>query len=341
MNQNDDLTELRNRFPTPSTPVLSTGRRQQLREYLMRETNETNGTNETVSTTGAPVRRLGWAALPVLAGGLALALVLPTGGGPGPDNAKASTGTAGPSASQGTPGAVRAVPANAVQALDQVATVAAAMPATNGGDFVYVKRVIGSLGFQAMPDGGNTYQYAQPHTQEIWESVDGSRTGLISTGDGANSSSPLRPDAGSVENPTVQFLRALPADPDALLKVVHDATKGEKNPPNQAAFKALTGMLDFAPPQVAATIYKAAQKIPGVTLVDDVTDATGRHGIGVGVVDGGAQNLWVFDKDSLHYLGLNWETTSDSQVGPKGTVISQESVLQQAYVDQVGVRPAQ
>lgn len=54
-----------------------------------------------------------------------------------------------------------------------------------------------------------------------------------------------------------------------------------------------------------------------------------------------AQNLWVFDKDSLQYLGLNWETTSDSRIGPKGTVISEESVLQQAYVDQVGVRPAQ
>lgn len=91
-------------------------------------------------------------------------------------------------------------------------------------------------------------------------------------------------------------------------------------------------------------------------VVRFTTDTEGRH-LGVGrrqqdradldgrqrerLVDGGAQNLWVFDKDSLQYLGLNWETTSDSRIGPKGTVISEESVLQQAYVDQVGVRPAQ
>jgi hypothetical protein len=341
----DDLTALRNQLPAPSDPMLSRGRRQQLREHLMQEIRWDGAAEESGTPSRRPSRKLGWVALPVLAGGLALALVLPTGSGPDGAGTAAKAAAGAPGSPSSTP--TRALPADATQALDQIATVADSTPA-GSGDYVYVKVMTGAISFQVMPDGSNKYTSADPHTQELWKSTDGSKPGLMYSGikgqvntGRADGGVVLPAEPGTVYDPTVSYLQSLPTDPQALLNVVYDATKAEKNPPNQRAFKALTGMLQWAPPQVAATIFKAAEKIPGVTLVNDVTDAAGRHGIGVGVVDSGARNLWVFDKDSMTYLGARWETTSASGVGPAGTVIDEEAVLQRTLVSRVGDRAAQ
>ena len=58
-------------------------------------------------------------------------------------------------------------------------------------------------------------------------------------------------------------------------------------------------------PELTSALYRAAAKIPGVMLVDDATDAAGRHGVAIARPDEtrGARSEWIFDRKTFAYLG--------------------------------------
>jgi len=104
---------------------------------------------------------------------------------------------------------------------------------------------------------------------------------------------------------TFRELQALPTDPDSLLEKIYAGTKGEGQTRESAALEKIGDLLPDASllPELDAALYRAAAKIPGVSLVTDTKDYTGRSGIGLSFKDRDGDTVWVFDKNSLQFLG--------------------------------------
>ncbi|GAA4851265.1 CU044_5270 family protein [Kitasatospora terrestris] len=327
--------------------VLAADRHQLLRGHLMSEINR-----ERIAAAAArPKRRLGWLALPALAGGLAVAVALSSGGAqpapPAQAQAPASAGAERPPAGKGS---------SAVLVLDHIAAVAAAKPAKDvkPNQFVHVKSTVAFAGLH-ISDSGNRYVPGTPHQRQIWLSVDGSRPGLLveegqtpptrtKPGDtwapNPDGSIPLQPnDHPSVNSPTYQFLAGLPTDPDALLKEIYEGVANGKQNGDRGAFATIGNLLreQIAPPGVTAGLYRAAGKIPGVEVSDDAVDASGRHGFGVAHVDGGVRYEWIFDRSSYEFLGERDVVVSEgTEWGAPGTVIGHSAVVERTVVDKAG-----
>ncbi|MFJ9846379.1 CU044_5270 family protein [Kitasatospora sp. NPDC101155] len=325
-----------NRMPDHGEPVLPPDRHQLLRGHLMSEISREN----TTATVRPKRRRLGWVAVPALAGGLALAAVLSSGGGTPPVKpAQAPIAAPAPSG-----GKAQVTPASAVELLDHVAQVAASRPAgdVKPGQFVYIESMVTN---NVLTASGKPEIDSTPHKREIWLSVDGKQDGRLV--EAASPSLPghdtelAAPRQAGLESPTYEYLATLPTDPDVLLQKLYDETVG-KRPKEERAFKAINELLkeQIAPPAVTAALYQAASKIPGVTLENDVVDITGRHGIAVARVADGARMEWIFDRDSYAFLGQRAEVVDQgSDFGAPGTVFGQAAVVKRAIVDKAGDQP--
>ncbi|WP_163573163.1 CU044_5270 family protein [Fodinicola feengrottensis] len=159
---------------------------------------------------------------------------------------------------------------------------------------------------------------------------------------------------GSSSNPITlaeqgnyQAIAALPTDPDALLKLItaeRKSDKGNQSPQvvSEMVFHAIESILaeSIVPPKVAAGLYRAAAKLPGMTVVPDVTDAAGRHGVGVAVVSDGVvytgsiRDTMIFDKKTFSYLGSTSVIAKTGPSGTAGTFIGMTAVLSRSIVDQ-------
>ncbi|MEV6205845.1 CU044_5270 family protein [Kitasatospora sp. NPDC051914] len=338
-----------NGMPEQDGPVLPADRHQLLREHLMSEINREN------ATTARPVRRIGWVALPALAGALSLAVVLNTGGGTGPVPPPAAVGPASPgtpnaSAASGTP----VKPSAPVQLLDRIAQVAAAKPAPEVKDsqFVHVKSLV------KFPDGTPDGPIpGKLHEREVWLSVDGSRKGLLLDRtlvsgtdpeslrrDGANPDGTLPLDTNTspdLHGPTYRYLAGLPTDPDEMFKLLNSEPRTERWT-EQRPFGTIGDLLreQIAPPAVAAALYRAAAKIPGVEVIEDSVDASGRHGVAVGLTSSaGVRVEWIFDRKTFEYLGERQIVVSAGTFGKPGDVVAETAVLSRAIVDKPGQQP--
>lgn len=326
MNENDDLERLRRMLPPPAEPVLSADRRRLLREHLMNEITP----DPSVSAAPRPRRRLGWVALPVVAGGLALALVLANGGG---------VTNGGPAK------AAPAAPATAAELLDRVAEVAATKPvlAVRDDQFAYVKTLLQD---STMTMNGKqvTAQLNPMRQTESWTSADGSKPGLvIDPNDRLSPRSTTEPIKDpSLDAPTYSYLATLPTDPDVLLKQIyqHEANDHAYGP-DMNVFSEIGRLLrgQIAPPALYTALYRAAAQIPGVTLVSDSTDAEGRHGVAVAEEYQGVQWQWIFDPSSYEFLGERYVVVKDGVYGKAGDLLGQSAVLQRAAVDRAGDQP--
>lgn len=249
----------------------------------------------------------------------------------------------------------------AVVLLDRVASVAADQDEQRVGEdqYVYVKTL------QAGQEGefGGPLKLTEPVEREVWMAQDtGPVTdiGLIHE-DGAYfpievgvpDGEPAVGHPAGLNRPTYAWLASLPTDPDALLdrlttEITRDQdtrrTPAEDRDRAQDTFDTIGELLreTVMPPKTAAALYQAAAKIPGVTLAPDVVDAAGRHGIGVARDNtrAGWRTAWIFDPDTLEYLGERSHLIRDTSLGRKGTPIGRSAVLERAVVDRLRERPA-
>jgi RNA polymerase sigma factor (sigma-70 family) len=109
-----------------------------------------------------------------------------------------------------------------------------------------------------------------------------------------------------IMNPAYSWLQSLPADPYQLLKILYAQSAYLGGDRNVSAFSAIGRLLSSTvlPPAAEAAIYWTAALIPGVTLIPETTDMTGRAGFGIALADsGGLQNEWIFSKDTYTFLG--------------------------------------
>jgi RNA polymerase sigma factor (sigma-70 family) len=112
--------------------------------------------------------------------------------------------------------------------------------------------------------------------------------------------------AGGIRNPSYAWLRSLPTDPYQLLKILNAESAYLLDDPDVNVFSAIDLLLSSTvlPPAAAAAIYWTAALIPGVTLVPETTDMTGRAGFGIALADStGLRNEWIFSSDTYAFLG--------------------------------------
>ncbi|MBO1415364.1 CU044_5270 family protein [Streptomyces sp. FH025] len=312
----DERAELTRLLAPPEGPELPADRRLLLRGHLMNEFAR--------GPAAAPRRvRLGWVALPALAGGLALSLVLvggqpEQGAGPGVDSTRPVAAV---------------VLDRAARAVEQQSASAA-----RGDQFVYVK----SLDNWAKSAG------EAPRDREVWKSVDGSKWLLLLDGHvpnpgGSDDHEPPGEPAPFAGIGSYTYAAALPTDPDALLAKIHADTAGQGPGPDEEAFRTIGDILreQIAPPAVSAALYRAAAKIPGVTVADSVTDAAGRPGVAVvrGDSGGNVESQWIFDPADYTFLGERTVALKDGATFKKGDVTGQMAALRRAIVNEAGARP--
>ncbi|MFF3404549.1 CU044_5270 family protein, partial [Streptomyces sp. NPDC002659] len=321
--------EMARLLPVPAAERDLPGRRHQLlKDHVMREIQQTTAA---ATAKSRPRRRLAFVAIPLAASAMAAALAV--GGGlfdqhstTSPNSAVASGPSARPSTA--TPAAVL---------LDRIATVAASKPSLAIRNDQYV-HITSKVAFSSQSDTAPVMRLGKPELRQVWLSVDGSRPGLLRGGgtDIKLDASPAGTDkAPALYNPTYRYLESLPTDPDELLKKIYDETKDKGPGPDQEAFVTIGDMLreQLAPPKVNAALYKAAAKIPRVTVVSDAVDAAGRHGIAVARVHDGERTEWIFDKKTMEFLGERSVMVKDTPWAKAGQVTGTTAVLTRTIAD--------
>ncbi|MBA2808678.1 CU044_5270 family protein [Streptomyces sp. KM273126] len=237
----------------------------------------------------------------------------------------------------------------AVVLLDRIADVAAKTEATPVRDdqLVYIKSL--DAGAECQEDG--PCEPGRLSEREAWWSQEPGPVKQLALFYEAGGYSPLREllppgspgTPAGINRPTYKWLAALPTDPDELLDELYRLTKPvEGQEKAQAVFDKIGELLgNVMPPRTAAALYEAAAKIPGVKRVEDAVDPAGRHGVGIRRVDKRSSwaTVWIFDRDTLAYLGERTYLTKDSQTGKKGTVLGESAILKRAVVDEYRQRP--
>jgi hypothetical protein len=133
---------------------------------------------------------------------------------------------------------------------------------------------------------------------------------------------------------------AVPTDPDGLLAAVYQLVEDPACAPipvgdtvQDRAFMLIDGMLQtLMPAEVRAALSRALAKIPGVTVAQGATDATGRRGVAfvrAAAIEGPRSSGWlrleiILDPNTYRYLGARHVVTRDhftpdTPSGSKGT----------------------
>lgn len=290
----EEREELARLLPSPGEPVLTSDRHDLLKDLLMRELTEQAQELPDIATAPgrrarAPRRRFAVIVVPLATAAAIVAAVLV-----GSVGSKTAT-----------------TDADAVDLLNRIAEVAAAKKSVPVRDdqYIYV-RTQGSMKFSEKD--------IRILREASWTAVDGKRAGLrrvtVLVGPPFRPRDPfssyskgthdmrLSPDPNVA---TFRELQALPTDPDSLLEKIYAGTKGEGQTRESAALEKIGDILPDATllPELDAALYRAAAKIPGVSVVTDAKDYKGRSGIGLSFKERDDRTVWVFDKKSLDFLG--------------------------------------
>lgn len=147
--------------------------------------------------------------------------------------------------------------------------------------------------------------------------------------------------------PNYAFLASLPTDPATVLPAL-DANGKHQAPgysATQTAFVNVMGLVSdqIVPGKLAAGIYRALAVLPGISVDQNVVDAAGRPGVGVGTTypDGTRVEL-IFDRTSFTLLGTDSASPAHS---PKNGAVhyagpSRDAIVDEAIVDSAGQVPA-
>jgi hypothetical protein len=252
-----------------------------------------------------------------------------------------------------------AVDEGALQLLAKVADAAARQPAPHvrDGQYMYVETTAAVPDIPLVPVTGSTPPPFPRHihlkmiTSQVWAPVanvcrTGLERGITAKGQISNSTFSAQqpgvkcPNIGGLNDPTYRLLQTLPTNPHTLLAMIYRIERGHGPSPDQEAFVTIGDLLrnTIAPPEVTAALYRAAALIPGVTLVPDVTDAIGRHGLAVARIgpgaDGGVREELIFSRTTLQLIG---ERTVIARTGMTTTATA---IIARAFVDHRGQVPS-
>jgi hypothetical protein len=130
----------------------------------------------------------------------------------------------------------------------------------------------------------------------------------IGTGWTVHGSTPCEP---SWENPSYEFLAAQPRDPDALLAALR------RNPPvpepDFVAWTRIGSVLStgIVPADLRAALYRAARKLPGIELLDQVVTVDGRQARVIARDNDGVRTDLLISEGGGDFLGSRMVVTTD------------------------------
>jgi hypothetical protein len=203
-----------------------------------------------------------------------------------------------------------------------------------------------------------------PHTREIWIAPDGSGRLRVQSGqpkffgpeDEVEWEAAGRPsfDGTGISDDSfgpggLSFtdFSEYSTDPDELYDQIRSRAEGH-GPSTDAEMFVLVGDLlreTVAPPDLRAALFRVAAKIPGVELVGNVTDPAGRNGVAVARTSDDAgfleRNELVFDPDTSELLAERQallERVAWADAEP-GTVIGYAVYLSSGAVETTSDRP--
>jgi hypothetical protein len=225
--------------------------------------------------------------------------------------------------------------AQAVSVLNQAADVLDTAPAPRPEQFVYVDVV------------HTTSDVTDRSDYKAWYSVDGSQAGEYrATGDWNHTATiPPHQTSTGLENAPYAVLATLPTDPDKLLRVIYsDVWVHEQQVNNHvsrevAAWSMIRDLMETAcPAPQQAALFRAAAKIPHITYSESVTDAAGRVGEAVGLLDPrvGVIQL-ILDRNTHKFLGERVINPPGSENA--GQMEFNSTVRTVAFVDKMGQLP--
>ncbi|MFE7191401.1 CU044_5270 family protein [Kitasatospora sp. NPDC057541] len=334
-----DHAELARLLPAPADPRLAADRRHLLEDHLMNEIHHSAHT-PAPSPPRRPLRRAALIAVPVAAAA-ALALVVSSGGSPGTTTVAAPRLVKAP--------VVQIEEGSTVQLASTVREIAAAAAATANatprpgpGQYIYIKSRVSFMASSLNADTGESATWVQPlHDREVWKSPDGTKGWLDEPG--YQDKGGITLDNGDPrKQQTYQWLATQPTDPEALLKFAYSTVSGTRDR-DQQAFNEIGSVIreQLVPAGLAAALYEAAGRIPGVVVVEHAQDASGRDGIALARLDPqtGERSEWIFDRDSHQYLGSRGVQIREVNGVKPGTVVERTSIVTRAVVDAKNQRP--
>lgn len=332
--------ELARLLPSPGDPLLSDDRLARLEDHLRQEiTGEatvritgarTPGERTAGGRPSRSRRRFVLVAMPLGVAAAVLATVIATGAiGRGPTAEEEAAGLLKRIASAATAGEATPVredqylyirtqgtmtdPGTAMEDVVENAESAKSTESTEN-----TKSAAGKAGETGKAGAEKEY----PYRRTDWIAADGERDGLARTTwpegqpipeglpDGAlkKRMQATTEDMTLSADPEHSFyhrLRALPTDPDKLYDKVWAETSGQGPTHEEAALEYITTMLDGAQllPELNGALFRVAAMVPGVRVVEAAKDAAGREGVGLAFGEGDDRAVWVFDRESLKYLG--------------------------------------
>ncbi|TQS28050.1 CU044_5270 family protein [Microbispora sp. KK1-11] len=199
-------------------------------------------------------------------------------------------------------------PASAADVLRLAAEAATATqwPEPRDDQYLHYERIAYTRSENGVPNVGPRHI-----TGEVWESVDGSRPGLLwnkpakSIPHGNEYRELLTRCPGHPDRPTYADLRGWPTDQEQLRHKLAERGNhpaGNKDTAAQTWNGAVRVLGTPVPPTLQAAIFEIAATLPGIEM-EELKDATGRSGIAVTRVDSEGRESLIFDKSSYVFLG--------------------------------------
>lgn len=187
--------------------------------------------------------------------------------------------------------------AEAAQVLQNAADAALKLPDTppRPDQFVYVRT--------ETPTGPREAWLSADGTRESVYTQDGENPGTAPACEGSTyQDSAATPEETGDCTPEPGYNPALPTDADAMLE--HLKNPENAKDPNVVASIRRILTESYVRPESRAALFEAAAKVPGITVVPDAKDPSGRSGIGISFPSpDGTPQLLIFDRDSYAFLG--------------------------------------
>lgn len=139
------------------------------------------------------------------------------------------------------------------------------------------------------------------------------------------------PVTGSWQTPTADFLASLPRDPRLLLDRIYADSEGQGRSKDGEALVFVADVLrgGTVPADLRAALFRAATMIPGIDVVDERANLSGRVGVAIGrdAEDGDRQEI-VFAPETGEFIGDREVVLSDDVVPgvPAGAAIAYTAV---------------
>jgi hypothetical protein len=234
------------------------------------------------------------------------------------------------------------------------------------GQFILIESdtMYGSFSFGE--NGVETRHLYRTH-RKIWQSVDGSKDGLLLIESREPKPWPGRelPEGAKVEGQgsswgtlascpdrlgdqrrDYAYLSKLPADAGAMRERLYNVGGANEDKGVDADAAAFTHVGDLAretymPKAQRAALFEAAKGIPGVEVAEGVADSAGRKGVALGRMDTqGTLTQIIFDPATHMLLGERQTVVEDKGVdAPAGSVLALTAQLNVSVVDELPRTP--